>query len=191
MSKCCPPPLAAPTTRVSPRIPADMSRPPECCSRSSQGLLNVVAAGAALYDQIWLGSYMSAVSDSHSMPLPPTQRYPDDFCYYGVDFAADNSRIRQGTRHRCSQRVPLRSTLMVWNSTRLPTILEDHFVDPEASVLAAASASRSIATAQPDRLALVLSMLLHKEAGTPGFFATTADQCGPTTYSLQSDEATR
>ena len=52
--------------------------------------LNVVAAGAALYDQIWLGSYMSGgVGFTQYATAAYTNDILDDFCYYGVDFAAD------------------------------------------------------------------------------------------------------
>ena len=49
--------------------------------------LNVVAAGAALYDQIWLGSYMSGgVGFTQYATAAYTNDILDDFCYYGVDF---------------------------------------------------------------------------------------------------------
>ena len=52
--------------------------------------LDVVAAGAALYDQIWLGSYMSGgVGFTQYATAAYTDNILDDFTYYGKDYVED------------------------------------------------------------------------------------------------------
>ena len=52
--------------------------------------LEVVALGAALYDQIWLGSYMSGgVGFTQYATAAYTDNVLDDFTYYGKDYVED------------------------------------------------------------------------------------------------------
>ncbi len=52
--------------------------------------LDVVAAGAALYDQIWLGSYMSGgVGFTQYATAAYTDNVLDDFTYYGQEYVED------------------------------------------------------------------------------------------------------
>ena len=52
--------------------------------------LEVVAAGRMLYDQIWLGSYMSGgVGFTQYATAAYTDNVLDDFTYYGVDYLKD------------------------------------------------------------------------------------------------------
>ena len=52
--------------------------------------LEVVALGAALYDQIWLGSYMSGgVGFTQYATAAYTDNVLDDFSYYGKDYVED------------------------------------------------------------------------------------------------------
>ncbi len=139
--------------------------------------LNVVAAGAALYDQIWLGSYMSGgVGFTQYATAAYTNDVLDDFCYYGVDFAAD----KFGGFAKAPKTLDIAKELAtevnaygVEQYEAFPTLLEDHFGGSQrASVLAAASGITSAIASGHSQVGLAgwyLSMLLHKESwGTPG-----------------------
>jgi methyl-coenzyme M reductase alpha subunit len=161
--------------------------------------LNVVAAGAALYAPIWLGSYMSGgVGFTQYATAAYTNDILDDFCYYGVDFAAD----KFGGFAKAPQTLDLAKELATEVNAygmeqyeSFPTLLEDHFGGSQrASVLAAASGITSAIASGHSQVGLAgwyLSMLLHKEGwGRLGFFGyDLQDQCGPTNvFSYQSDE---
>src|SRR5512136_626866 len=161
--------------------------------------LNVVAAGAMLYDQIWLGSYMSGgVGFTQYATAAYTNDVLDDFCYYGVDFAADKHKGFAKAPKVLETAKELGTEVTLYGMEQyetFPTLLEDHFGGSQrASVLAAAAGiSSAIATgnSQVGLAAWYLSMLLHKEGwGRLGFFGyDLQDQCGPTNvFSYQSDE---
>jgi len=161
--------------------------------------LNVVAAGAMLYDQIWLGSYMSGgVGFTQYATAAYTNDVLDDFCYYGADFAADKFGGFAKAPALLDTAKELATEVNAYGMEQyeaFPTLLEDHFGGSQrASVLAAASAiTAAIATghSQVGLAGWYLSMLLHKEGwGRLGFFGyDLQDQCGPTNvFSYQSDE---
>lgn len=161
--------------------------------------LNVVAAGAMLYDQIWLGSYMSGgVGFTQYATAAYTNDVLDDFCYYTVDYANDKygGFAKAPATLEVAKDIATESTLYSAEQYEsFPTLLEDHFGGSQrASVMAAASGiGASIATghSQIGLAGWYLSMLLHKEAwGRLGFFGyDLQDQCGPTNvFSYQSDE---
>jgi methyl-coenzyme M reductase alpha subunit len=51
--------------------------------------LEVVGAGSMLFDQIWLGSYMSGgVGFTQYATAAYTDNILDDYCYYGRDYVA-------------------------------------------------------------------------------------------------------
>src|SRR5665811_1704926 len=160
--------------------------------------LEVVAAGCMLYDQIWLGSYMSGgVGFTQYATAAYTDNILDDYCYYGHDYAK---------KYGADGAAP--STMDVVNDLgtevtlygieqyeKYPTTLEDHFGGSQrATVLAAASGvTAGIATGNSNAglSAWYLSMLLHKDAwGRLGFYGyDLQDQCGSTnTFSVRSDE---
>ena len=161
--------------------------------------LNVVAAGAALYDQIWLGSYMSGgVGFTQYATAAYTNDVLDDFCYYGVDFAADKFKGFAKAPKTIDTAKELATEVNAYGMEQYeeyPTLLEDHFGGSQrASVLAAASGITSAIASGHSQVGLAgwyLSMLLHKEGwGRLGFFGyDLQDQCGPTNvFSYQSDE---
>ena len=161
--------------------------------------LNVVAAGAALYDQIWLGSYMSGgVGFTQYATAAYTNDVLDDFCYYGVDFAADKYKGFAKAPKTLDIAKELATEVNAYGMEQYeeyPTLLEDHFGGSQrASVLAAASGITSAIASGHSQVGLAgwyLSMLLHKEGwGRLGFFGyDLQDQCGPTNvFSYQSDE---
>jgi methyl-coenzyme M reductase alpha subunit len=161
--------------------------------------LNVVAAGSMLYDQIWLGSYMSGgVGFTQYATAAYTNDVLDDFCYYGVDYAVD----KYGGFAKAPKTIDVAKELATETNAygmeqyeSFPTLLEDHFGGSQrASVLAAASGITCAIGSGHAQIGLAgwyLSMLLHKEGwGRLGFFGyDLQDQCGPTNvFSYQSDE---
>lgn len=161
--------------------------------------LNVVAAGAMLYDQIWLGSYMSGgVGFTQYATAAYTNDVLDDFCYYAVDYANDKygGFAKAPKTLDVAKDIGTEATLYGMEQYEsFPTLLEDHFGGSQrASVLAAASGIGAAIASGHSQIGLgawYLSMLLHKEAwGRLGFFGyDLQDQCGPTNvFSYQSDE---
>ena len=174
------------TSRVAPNDPVKVS-------------LNVVAAGAMLYDQIWLGSYMSGgVGFTQYATAAYTNDVLDDFCYYTVDYANDKygGFAKAPATLEVAKDIATESTLYSAEQYEsFPTLLEDHFGGSQrASVMAAASGIGAAIATGHSQIGLAgwyLSMLLHKEAwGRLGFFGyDLQDQCGPTNvFSYQSDE---
>lgn len=161
--------------------------------------LNVVAAGAMLYDQIWLGSYMSGgVGFTQYATAAYTNDVLDDFCYYIVDYANDKygGFAKAPATLDVAKDIATESTLYSAEQYEsFPTLLEDHFGGSQrASVMAAASGIGCAIASGHSQIGLAgwyLSMLLHKEQwGRLGFFGyDLQDQCGPTNvFSYQSDE---
>jgi methyl-coenzyme M reductase alpha subunit len=174
------------TSRVAPADPVKVA-------------LNVVAAGAMLYDQIWLGSYMSGgVGFTQYATAAYTNDVLDDFCYYTVDYANDKygGFAKAPATLDVAKDIATESTLYSAEQYEsYPTLLEDHFGGSQrASVMAAASGIGAAIATGHSQIGLAgwyLSMLLHKEAwGRLGFFGyDLQDQCGPTNvFSYQSDE---
>ena len=161
--------------------------------------LEVVAAGTMLYDQIWLGSYMSGgVGFTQYATAAYTNDVLDDFTYYGYDYAL-NKYGPDGTAPNDLATATDLATEVTLNGMEsyedYPTLLEDHFGGSQrAGILAAASAcTTGIATgnAQVALSAWYMSMYLHKEGwGRLGFFGyDLQDQCGATNVcSYQGDE---
>nr|WP_230743200.1 coenzyme-B sulfoethylthiotransferase subunit alpha [Methanocella sp. CWC-04] len=161
--------------------------------------LEVVASGCMLYDQIWLGSYMSGgVGFTQYATAAYTDDILDDFSYYGADY------VKKKYGGACKAKANLDTVNDVGTEVTLygieqyegfPTTLEDHFGGSQrATVLSAASGlATSYATGNGNAglSAWYLSMYLHKEAwGRLGFFGyDLQDQCGATNvFSCRSDE---
>uniref|UniRef100_UPI00351C96A5 coenzyme-B sulfoethylthiotransferase subunit alpha n=1 Tax=Methanomethylovorans sp. TaxID=2758717 RepID=UPI00351C96A5 len=167
--------------------------------------LEVVGAGCMLYDQIWLGSYMSGgVGFTQYATAAYTNNILDDNLYYDVDYINDkyDGAAKKGTDNKVKatlevvKDIATESTLYgLENYEKYPTALEDHFGGSQrATVLsAAAGAATAIATGNGNAglSGWYLCMYLHKEAhGRLGFFGfDLQDQCGATNVlSYQSDE---
>jgi len=174
------------TSRIKPQDPVYVS-------------LNVVAAGSMMYDQIWLGSYMSGgVGFTQYATAAYTNDVLDDFSYYGVDFATDKFGGWAKAPKLLETAKLLATEVNAYGMEQyeeFPTLLEDHFGGSQrAAVLAAASGITSAIATGNSQVGLAgwyLSMLLHKEGwGRLGFFGyDLQDQCGPTNvFSYQSDE---
>ncbi len=161
--------------------------------------LEVVALGTMLYDQIWLGSYMSGgVGFTQYATAAYTNDVLDDFTYYGYDYAL-NKFGPDGTAPNDLATATDLATEVTLNAMEsyedYPTLLEDHFGGSQrAGIMAAASAcTTGIATgnAQVALSGWYMSMYLHKEGwGRLGFFGyDLQDQCGATNVcSYQGDQ---
>ena len=168
--------------------------------------LEVVGAGTMLFDQIWLGSYMSGgVGFTQYATAAYTDNILDEFTYYGMDYIKDKYKVdwknpSPKDKVKASQDVVNdiagEVTLNAMEQyEQFPTMMEDHFGGSQrAGVIAAASGlSVGIATANSNAglNGWYLSMLMHKEGWSRlGFFGyDLQDQCGSTnSLSVRPDE---
>jgi len=161
--------------------------------------LDVVSMGAMLYDQIWLGSYMSGgVGFTQYATAAYTDNVLDDFTYYGKEYVEDKFG------GLCEAPNNMETVLDVGTEVtsyaleqyeEYPALLETQFGGSQrASVVAAAAGcSTAFATgnAQTGLSAWYLSMYLHKEQHSRlGFYGyDLQDQCGASNvFSIRNDE---
>lgn len=160
--------------------------------------LDVVASGAMLYDQIWLGSYMSGgVGFTQYATAAYTDNILDDFTYFGKEYVEDKYGICEAPNNMDTV-LDVASEVTFYGLEQYeeyPTLLEDQFGGSQrAAVVAAASAcSTGFATgnAQTALSGWYLSMYLHKEQHARlGFYGyDLQDQCGATNvFSVRGDE---
>ena len=161
--------------------------------------LEVVGAGSMLFDQIWLGSYMSGgVGFTQYATAAYTDNILDDYCYYGRDYVADKfggwdkAPATQEAINDIAGEVTLYS---MEQYEQFPTALETHFGGSQrASVIAAASGLTTAMATGNSNAGLngwYLSMLMHKEGWSRlGFFGyDLQDQCGSSnSMSVRPDE---
>ena len=172
-------------------IQADRNYPDD----PAHAALEVVAAGAVLFDQIWLGSYMSGgVGFTQYATAAYTDNILDDFTYYGMDYIKDKYGYNY---HEPGADKVIRPTQDIVNDIatevtlysmeqyeKFPTLMEDHFGGSQrAAVMAAAAGlTTSIATGNSNAglNAWYLSMIVHKDGWSRlGFFGyDLQDQCG-------------
>ncbi len=179
------------TSRVVPEDPAKVS-------------LEVVGAGCMLYDQIWLGSYMSGgVGFTQYATAAYTDDILDNNTYYDVDYINDKyggaAAVDKPTVKATLdvvKDIATESTLYgIETYEKFPTSLEDHFGGSQRATMLAAASGVACALATGNANAGLsgwyLSMYVHKEAwGRLGFFGfDLQDQCGATNVlSYQGDE---
>ncbi len=167
--------------------------------------LEVVGAGTMLYDQIWLGSYMSGgVGFTQYATAAYTDNILDEFTYYGMDYIKDKYKVDWKNPSAKDKVKPTydvvndMATEVTLNAMeqyeQFPTMMEDHFGGSQrAGVIAAASGlTTSIATGNSNAglNGWYLSMLLHKDGWSRlGFFGyDLQDQCGSAnSLSMESD----
>ena len=172
----------------------------------AKATLEVVGAGSMLFDQIWLGSYMSGgVGFTQYATAAYTDNILDEYTYYGMDYIKDKYKVDWKNPSPTDKVKPTQeiindiATEVTLNGMeqyeQYPTMMEDHFGGSQrAAVLAAASGiSTAIATANSNAglNGWYLSMLLHKEGWSRlGFFGyDLQDQCGSTnSLSVRPDE---
>ena len=161
--------------------------------------LEVVALGAALYDQIWLGSYMSGgVGFTQYATAAYTDNVLDDFSYYGQEYVEDKYGGLCEAPNNMDTVLDVGSEVAFYALEQYedyPALLETHFGGSQrASVVSAASGiSTAFATgnAQTGLSAWYLSMYLHKEQHSRlGFYGfDLQDQCGAANvFSIRNDE---
>ncbi|MDD2643741.1 MAG: coenzyme-B sulfoethylthiotransferase subunit alpha [Methanobacteriaceae archaeon] len=161
--------------------------------------LEVVALGAALYDQIWLGSYMSGgVGFTQYATAAYTDNILDDFSYYGQEYVEDKYGGLCEAPNNMDTVLDVGSEVAFYALEQYedyPALLETHFGGSQrASVISAASGiSTAFATGngQTGLSAWYLSMYLHKEEHSRlGFYGyDLQDQCGAANvFSIRNDE---
>ncbi len=167
--------------------------------------LEVVGAGCMLYDQIWLGSYMSGgVGFTQYATAAYTDDILDNNVYYDVDYINDkyNGAANLGKDNKVKatldvvKDIATESTIYgIETYEKFPTALEDHFGGSQRATSLSAAAGSAVALATGNGNAGLsgwyLCMYLHKEShGRLGFFGyDLQDQCGATNVlSYQSDE---
>ncbi|MEA2034364.1 MAG: coenzyme-B sulfoethylthiotransferase subunit alpha [Euryarchaeota archaeon] len=168
--------------------------------------LEVVGAGVMLFDQIWLGSYMSGgVGFTQYATAAYTDNILDEFTYYGMDYVKDKYGYDYTTPAPDATIKPTQeivndiATEVNLNAMeqyeQFPTLMEDHFGGSQrAGVIAAACGlSTSIPTGNSNAglNGWYLSMLTHKEGWSRlGFFGyDLQDQCGSAnSLSVRPDE---
>lgn len=161
--------------------------------------LQVGSAATMLYDQIWLGGYMSGGVGFTMYALPAyCNDIVDDFVYWGNDYATKKygGNGKAKATIETVKDIATESTLYSLEAyEKYPTILEDHFGGSlrATAVAMGAGCSTALATghSQAGLSAWYLSMYLHKEAhGRLGFYGyDLQDQCGATNvFSIASDE---
>ena len=161
--------------------------------------LEVVALGAALYDQIWLGSYMSGgVGFTQYATAAYTDNVLDDFTYYGKDYVEDKYGGLTEAPNNMDTVLDVGTEVAFYaleQYEEYPALLETHFGGSQrASVVsAAAGCSTAFATgnAQTGLSAWYLAMYLHKEQHSRlGFYGfDLQDQCGAANvFSIRNDE---
>lgn len=168
--------------------------------------LEVVGAGTMLYDQIWLGSYMSGgVGFTQYATAAYTDNILDEYTYYGMDYLKDKYKVDWQNPNTADRVKPTQevvndlATEVSLNAMeqyeQFPTLMEDHFGGSQrAGVIAAACGlTCSIGTANSNAglNGWYLSMLLHKEGWSRlGFFGyDLQDQCGSSnSLSIRPDE---
>ena len=168
--------------------------------------LEVVGAGTMLFDQIWLGSYMSGgVGFTQYATAAYTDNILDEFTYYGMDYIKDKYKVNwkspsakdkiKPTQELVNELATEVTLYGMEQYEQFPTMMEDHFGGSQrAGVLAAASGlTCAIATANSNAglNGWYMSMLAHKEGWSRlGFFGyDLQDQCGSAnSLSVRPDE---
>ncbi|MCG7853712.1 MAG: coenzyme-B sulfoethylthiotransferase subunit alpha [Methanosarcinaceae archaeon] len=157
--------------------------------------LEVVGAGTMLFDQIWLGSYMSGgVGFTQYATAAYTDNILDEYTYYGMDYLKDKYGFDYSNPDPAATITPTQevvndlATEVNLNAMEqyegYPTMMEDHFGGSQrAGVMAAACGlTCSIGTGNSNAglNGWYLSMLMHKEGWSRlGFFGyDLQDQCG-------------
>jgi len=161
--------------------------------------LEIVAGGCMLFDQIWLGSYMSGgVGFTQYATAAYTDNILDDYTTYGVDYIKKNyggiakAKATQEMVNDIASEVTLYG---MEQYEEFPTALECHFGGSQRATVLAAAAGVTVALATANSNAGLngwyMSMLLHKEGWSRlGFYGyDLQDQCGSAnTLSYRSDE---
>ncbi|MDR3291027.1 MAG: coenzyme-B sulfoethylthiotransferase subunit alpha [Methanobrevibacter sp.] len=176
---------------------ADMVQTSRVSEDPVEVTLETIAAAAAIYDQIWLGSYMSGgVGFTQYATAAYTDDILDDFIYYGMDYVENKYGIC-GTKPTMDvvKDIATEVTLYGLEQYEIPTLLEDHFGGSQRTAVLSAAAGCSVGFATGNSNAGIngwyLSQILHKEGHSRlGFYGyDLQDQCGASnSLSIRGDE---
>jgi methyl-coenzyme M reductase alpha subunit len=161
--------------------------------------LESVAVGAVIYDQMYLGGYMSGgVGFTQYATAAYTDNILEDYCYWADDLIKDKYGGYVGMKPDIDKLMKLATDVNTYSLEmyeRYPAAMEAHFGGSQrANVAAAASGiAGAMATGNADAglNCWYLSMIQHKErTGRLGFYGyDLQDQCGATnSLSYRSDE---
>lgn len=162
--------------------------------------LEAVALGAAVYDQIYLGGYMSGgVGFTQYATAAYTDNILEDYTYYAIDYIKDKFggfvKVDPNDFDKLMRLGDDINAYALEMYEQYPAVMESHFGGSQRATVAAAATgiAGSFATGVADcGLNLwYLSMLQHKErAGRLGFYGyDLQDQCGSAnSMAYRSDE---
>ena len=162
--------------------------------------LEAVALGAIVFDQIYLGGYMSGgVGFTQYASAAYTDNILEDYTYYAIDYIKDKyGGLCKLDPANFDELIKLGDNINAYaleSYEKYPAVMETHFGGSQRATVAAASTgiAGSMATGIADCGVNLwyLSMLQHKErAGRLGFYGyDLQDQCGSAnSFSYRSDE---
>lgn len=162
-------------------------------------VLQVATGSSMLYDQIWLGGYMSGGVGFTMYATPAyTNDILDDYLYWNKDYVEKKYGKLASVKPTMEnvRDITTECTLYALESyEKYPTTLEDHFGGSQRATTVALTSAGGVGLATGNSQAAYsgwyLSMYLHKEAhGRLGFYGyDLQDQCGATNvFSIASDE---
>ena len=165
-----------------------------------RGALEAVALGAIIYDQIYLGGYMSGgVGFTQYASAAYTDNILEDYVYYAIDHIKDKyGGFCKLDPSKYDELLKLGDEVNAYALSmyeKYPAVMESHFGGSQRATVAAATTG--IAGAMATGIAdcgvnlWYLSMLQHKErAGRLGFYGyDLQDQCGSAnSLAYRSDE---
>ncbi len=165
----------------------------------ARAALETVALGAVIYDQIYLGSYMSGgVGFTQYATAAYTDNILEDYTYWAVDLIKDKygglTKLKPSMDNLMKLGTEVNSYALEMYE-RYPAAMEAHFGGSQRATVAAAATGIACAMAFGNADMGVngwyLSMLQHKERlGRLGFYGyDLQDQCGATnSFAYRSDE---
>jgi methyl-coenzyme M reductase alpha subunit len=165
-----------------------------------RAVLETVALGAAIFDQIYLGGYMSGgVGFTQYATAAYTDNILEDFVYHAIDVIKDKyggfCKLDPSKYDELMKLGDEVNAYALEMYEKYPAIMETHFGGSQRATVAAATTgiAGSMATGVADcgLNMWYLSMLQHKErTGRLGFYGyDLQDQCGSSnSFSYRSDE---
>lgn len=165
-----------------------------------KGALEAVALGAIVYDQIYLGGYMSGgVGFTQYASAAYTDNILEDYVYYAIDTIKDKyggfCKLDPNNYDKLMELGDNVNTYALEMYEKYPAVMEAHFGGSQRATVAAAASgiAGAMATGNADCGVNMwyLSMLQHKErTGRLGFYGyDLQDQCGSAnSFSYRSDE---
>ena len=166
----------------------------------ARATLETVALGAAIYDQVYLGGYMSGgVGFTQYATAAYTDNILEDYVYHGIDTIKDRyggfCGVKPDDYKKQLKLADELSSYALEMYERYPAVMETHFGGSQRATVTAASTGivTAMATGVADNglNAWYQSMLQHKErTGRLGFYGfDLQDQCGSAnSFSYRSDE---